>query len=115
MILTASLMTMKRCSVNESLDWMPTLRLVHRNCSHRCQGVKLAVFPELFIPLYPSSVWAYQAARFDGFDEMWTRLWDNSVDVPGPHIDRFIKACADHNIYCVLGVNERESARPGSP
>jgi nitrilase len=78
------------------------------------QGVKLAVFPELFIPLYPSSVWAYQAARFDGFDEMWTRLWANSVDVPGPQIDRFIKACAEHDIYCMLGVNERESTRPGS-
>ena len=64
--------------------------------------------------MYPSGVWAHEAARFDGFDEMWTRLWDNSVDVPGPHIDRFIKACAEHEIYCVLGVNERESARPGS-
>ena len=78
------------------------------------QGVKLAVFPETFIPLYPSGAWAYQAARFDGFDEMWTRLWANSVDVPGPQIDRFIEACAQHDIYCVLGVNERESARPGS-
>ena len=77
-------------------------------------GVKLAVFPETFIPLYPSGVWAHEAARFDGFDEMWARLWANSVDVPGPHIDRFIQACGEHEIYCVLGVNERESARPGS-
>ena len=45
---------------------------------------------------------------------MWTRLWANSVDVPGPHIERFIRACAEHGIYCVLGVNERESDRPGS-
>ncbi|MHA7264094.1 carbon-nitrogen hydrolase family protein [Arthrobacter sp. TMN-37] len=78
------------------------------------EGVKLAVFPETFIPLYPSGVWAYQAARFDGVDELWTRLWDNSVDVPGPQIDRFIEACAEHDMHCVLGVNERESARPGS-
>jgi nitrilase len=77
-------------------------------------GVELAVFPETFIPVYPSGAWAHEAARFDGFDEMWTRLWDNSVDVPGPHIDSFIKACAEHDVYCVLGVNERESARPGS-
>jgi nitrilase len=77
-------------------------------------GVKLAVFPETFIPLYPSGAWAHEAARFDGFDEMWTRLWDNSVDVPGPHIDRFIEACREHDIHCVLGVNERESVRPGS-
>ncbi|WP_367301659.1 nitrilase-related carbon-nitrogen hydrolase [Arthrobacter globiformis] len=26
------------------------------------QGVKLAVFPETFLPLYPSGVWAHQAA-----------------------------------------------------
>jgi len=78
------------------------------------QGVKLAVFPELFIPLYPSSVWAYNAGRFDGFDGLWARLWDNSIDVPGPYIDRFITTCAELDMYCVLGVNERESARPGS-
>ena len=78
------------------------------------QGVKLAVFPETFIPLYPSGAWGHEAARFDGFDEMWTRLWENSVDVPGPHIDLFAKACAELDIYCVLGVNERESSRPGS-
>lgn len=77
-------------------------------------GVQLAVFPETFVPLYPSGRWAHRAARFDGFDEMWTRLWDNSVDVPGPHIDKLVAACAEHDIYCVIGVNERESARPGS-
>lgn len=78
------------------------------------QGVQLAVFPETFIPLYPTGGWAHQAARFDGFNEMWGRLWENSVDVPGPLIDKVAAACAEHNVYCVLGVNERESHRPGS-
>lgn len=77
-------------------------------------GVALAVFPETFIPLYPSGSWAHQAVRFEGFGEMWTRLWDNSVDVPGPHIDKLVAACAEHDIYCVMGLNERESTRPGS-
>ena len=77
-------------------------------------GVQLAVFPETFIPLYPSGSWGHQAARFDGFDEMWNRLWDNSVDVPGPETDKLVAACAELDIYCVIGVNERESARPGS-
>ena len=77
-------------------------------------GVQLAVFPETFVSIYPSGSWAHAAARFDGFDEMWTRLWDSSVDVPGPHIDKLAAACAEHDIYCVMGVNERESARPGS-
>jgi nitrilase len=77
-------------------------------------GVQLAVFPETFVPLYPSGNWGHQAARFDGFDEMWARLWDNSVDVPGPQIDKLVAACAEHDIHCVMGVNERESERPGT-
>ncbi|HYN37215.1 MAG TPA: carbon-nitrogen hydrolase family protein [Actinomycetota bacterium] len=77
-------------------------------------GVQLAVFPETFVPLYPSGSWAHAAAHFDGFDEMWTRLWENSVDLPGPHIDKLVAECAEHDIYCVIGVNERESARPGT-
>ena len=28
------------------------------------------------------------AASFEGWDEFWERLWENSVDVPGPHTDR---------------------------
>lgn len=77
-------------------------------------GAQLAVFPETFVPLYPSGRWAHRAARFEGFDEMWTRLWDNSVDVPGPHIDKLVAACAELDIHCVIGVNEREAARPGT-
>ncbi len=130
----------KRCGIDEALKWghrfdmsASTVRIaaiqatpvildaeatvskaLHLLAKAAGDGVKLAVFPETFIPLYPSGVWAHAAARFGGFDEMWERLWANSVDVPGAHIDRFIEACAEHGIYCVLGVNERESARPGS-
>jgi nitrilase len=77
-------------------------------------GVQLAVFPELFVPLYQSNAWAHDAASFSGWDELWERLWDNSVDVPGPLTDRIAEACAEHGIHCAIGVNERESERPGS-
>ena len=77
-------------------------------------GVQLAVLPETFVPLYPTGAWAHAAARFDGFNGLWARLWENSVDVPGPQIDELIAACAEYDIHCVIGVNERESARPGS-
>lgn len=46
-------------------------------------GVELARFPEAFVSIYPSGAWGHQAARFDGFDEMWGRLWASSVEVPG--------------------------------
>lgn len=76
--------------------------------------VKLAVFPETFISLYPTGAWAHQAALFDGFDEMWERLWHSSVEVPGPGIDRLVDACKNLDIHCVMGINERELDRPGS-
>src|SRR4051795_10484454 len=77
-------------------------------------GVQLAVLPETFVSLYPSGAWAHQAARFSGFDEFWERMWASSIDVPGPLVDRIAAACAERGIWCVVGVNERESDRPGS-
>jgi nitrilase len=78
------------------------------------EGARLAVLPETFVPLYPSNAWARRAAAFSGFDELWQRLWEESVDVPGPHVDRLVEACAEHGVHCVIGVNERESERPGT-
>jgi nitrilase len=78
------------------------------------QGARLAVLPETFIPLYPSNAWARRAAAFGGFDELWERLWENSVDVPGPLVDRLVAACRKRSVHCAIGVNERESERPGT-
>ena len=75
-------------------------------------GVQLAVLPETFVSLYPSGSWAYKAARFGGFDELWERMWASSVEVPGPLVDRLVAACRDHGVHCAIGVNERESERP---
>jgi nitrilase len=77
-------------------------------------GAELVVLPETFVPLYPSNAWARQAAAFGGSDELWERLWENSVDVPGPLVDRLLGACRDLSVHVAIGVNERESERPGS-
>jgi nitrilase len=77
-------------------------------------GVQLAVLPELFVPLYESGAWAHDAGSFTGWDELWERLWENSVDVPGPLTDRIAAACRELDVHCAIGVNERESERPGS-
>src|SRR3954453_7665824 len=75
-------------------------------------GVQLAVLPETFVSLYPSGTWAHAAARFSGFAELWDRMWDSSVDVPGTLVARISDACAQRVIWCVIGVNEREYERP---
>jgi nitrilase len=77
-------------------------------------GAELIVLPEAFVPLYPSGAWAKAAAGFGGFDELWERLWANSVEVPGPLVDEFAAACKEHRVHCAIGVNEREAERPGS-
>jgi len=86
-------------------------RLLHEAAE---RGAQLAVFPECFIPLYPSNAWARGAAGFAGWDQLWERLWENSVDVPGPLLDRLIEVCNQRELFCVIGVNEREAQRPGT-
>ncbi len=77
-------------------------------------GAELAVLPEVFVSLYPSNAWAHQAATFGGSDELWERMWLSSVDVPGPLVDELVAACRSLGIDVVIGVNERESERPGT-
>jgi nitrilase len=86
-------------------------RLLHEVAD---RGVQLAVLPECFIPLFPSNSWARGAAAFNGWDEFWERLWANSVDVPGPLLDPLIDVCRERELFCVIGVNEREVERPGT-
>jgi nitrilase len=77
-------------------------------------GAQLAVLPECFISVYPSNLWARRASAFGGWDELWERFWENSVDVPGPLLDPVIEVCRTRDLHCVIGVNERESDRPGT-
>src|SRR3954454_22892099 len=77
-------------------------------------GAELVVLPETFVPVYPSNAWARHAASFGGSDELWERMWSSSVDVPGPLVDELADACRSLGIHAVVGVNERESQRPGT-
>ena len=77
-------------------------------------GVKLAVLPECFVSVFPSNAWAKGAPSFGGWDELWERMWQESVDVEGPLVALLVDACREHDIHCVIGVNEREDERPGT-
>jgi nitrilase len=77
-------------------------------------GAQLAVLPECFVSLYPSNAWARGASAFSGWDDLWMRMWEESVDVPGPELERLVAVCREREVFCAIGVNERESERPGS-
>jgi nitrilase len=78
-------------------------------------GARLVALPEAFVSLYPSSRWAHACARFSHeASELHRRMWDNAVDVPGPLTDRLGQAARKARAWVAIGVNERDSARPGT-
>lgn len=71
-------------------------------------GARLALFPEAFIPVYPSSRWArFLAGWADGTDA-WARLAQESITVPGPDSDRLGAIAKAHSLWLAVGANELE-------
>jgi nitrilase len=77
------------------------------------EGAQLVVLPECFVPFYPKS-WLTHSDWDGGQTDLWERMWMHAVDVPGPHTDRLAAACAELGLHLAIGVNERESDRPGT-
>src|SRR5215831_4854607 len=71
-------------------------------------GAQLLVFPEAFIPAYPSSVWARALAGWaqPGAKEAFALLARESVAVPGPAADRLGEIARTHGVWLVTGVTE---------
>jgi len=79
-------------------------------------GAELVVFPETFVPIYPSSRWAKAFAGWDNAaaQETFARIAQNSVAV-GSAAERRLGATAEElGIWLVTGVNEVEPERPGT-
>ena len=79
-------------------------------------GAKLLVFPEAFIPAYPSSVWARALAGWaePGAKEAFALLARESLEVPGEAADRLGAIAREHEVWLVTGVTERDPERPGT-
>src|SRR3954452_12072625 len=79
-------------------------------------GAQLLVFPEAFVPAYPSSVWARALAGWEqpGAKEAFALLARESVAVPGPAADRIGAAARANGVWIVTGVNEVDPERPAT-
>jgi aliphatic nitrilase len=73
----------------------------------RCgrEGIRLAVFPETVVPCYPYFALVHPPAAIGAFV---SRLYAESVDVPGPATEAIGAAAARAGSVVVLGVNERD-------
>jgi nitrilase len=80
------------------------------------KGARLAVFPEAFVPAYPSSTWAKALAGWaeEGAKEAFALLARESIEIPGPAERRLGEIAREHELWLVTGVTERDPARPGT-
>jgi nitrilase len=99
------------------LDRARTLdKLAALTAEAKAGGAQLVVFPETFVPAYPSSAWA---KFFAGWADpraksAFAQLARESMDVPGPDCDRLGEIAREHEVWLVTGVNERDPERPGT-
>src|SRR3954454_13437047 len=70
-------------------------------------GARLVLFPETFVPVYPSSRWARSLAVWgEGGKELWARLAQASVTGPSADTERIGAVAREHGIVLAVGVNE---------
>ncbi len=70
------------------------------------------MFPELFIPIFTNAtVWGRGFARFGSPEAQaaWSRLWQNSVEVPSPTTGRLGQAARAAGVTIAIGINERST------
>src|SRR4029077_18599153 len=77
-------------------------------------GAELVVFPETFVPVYPSSLWAKAFAGWQNpaAKETFARLAAHSVAIGSPAERRLGATAKALGIWLVTGVNEVEPERP---
>jgi nitrilase len=74
------------------------------------QGVQLLVFPEAFIGGYPKGAdfHIYLGGRTPQGRAEFKQYFDAAVTVDGPEIAKLAKAAAQHKMYVVTGIIERD-------
>ena len=77
------------------------------------QGARLVAFPEAFIPAYPDWVWALPAGEDGALADLYARLLDQAVAIPGPTTQRLCQAAHDAGVFVVMGLNEVNAEASG--
>ncbi len=91
-------------------DTPKSLELLADLCADAAhQRAELVVFPETFIGGYPKGddFGVTLGRRTDEGREMFRRLYESAIEVPGPATQFIGAAAADHKLHLVVGVIER--------
>jgi predicted amidohydrolase len=79
-------------------------------------GAELVVFPEAFVSVYPSSLWAKAFAGWHnaGAKQVFAQIAASSVAVGSPAERRLGATAKELGIWLVTGVNEVDAERSGT-
>jgi nitrilase len=69
-------------------------------------GARLALFPEAFIPVYPSNRWVRFLAGGGDAKAVYGRLARESIRIPSPDSERLGQIALEHRLWLAVGANE---------
>jgi nitrilase len=79
------------------------------------QGAALIVFPEAYVPGYPTWIWRLRPGTDMALtSEIHARLRENAVDLSGEDLQLVREAAAGNGVTVVLGLNELDSRYSGT-
>ena len=79
------------------------------------EGASLLVFPEAYIPGYPTWIWRLRPGGDMAISgEIHARLRNNAVDLAGGDLQPVQDAVAKHRVTVVVGINELDSEFSGT-
>jgi nitrilase len=70
------------------------------------KGAQLVLFPEAFIPAYPSNRWVRFLAGGQDAKSAYAKLARESLEIPGPDSDRLGEIAREHGLWLAVGANE---------
>ena len=78
-------------------------------------GARLLVFPEAYLPGYPTWIWRLRPGGDMGLgNRLHAELLANAIDIDGGDLDPICEAAAQHQLCVVIGMNEVDSRFSGS-
>jgi len=75
------------------------------------EGAKLILLPETFVPAYPAWVWVLPLTRRAEVAALYRELVEQSIEVPGPEVERLAQVARAAQAWVAIGINERDRDR----